>query len=476
MKTAQRIGANTLFLSSGKLLGDLCTFVFLVYFARAFGIPVLGKYAFAMSVGGFLSVFVSLGLNILLTREVSRDYGRNARYAGNLLVTQVVLAAVVWGVIALIAVLAGFDRETRAILLILGAYQVLYRLGQLPRAQFNAHEEMRYSGLLESYHKIVILALGAGAILLWRDPVLALAAYPLSAFSMVVLGLVLAARRYGRPDIGVDFRFIGHLLRQAAPFLLFLLLTQFHDRTGVILLTLIRGEHATGTYSAADRLLTTISTGLWFFGAALFPVTSRIAAGASEQVGKFHDRAMRIMVVTVLPLATVIYLLGDPLIPLIFGPQFVASAGVLEVLTWSLPFTALVVVLSNTLMSMNLQKPLVTMQGAVFAGYLATCLVLIPRYGASGLAWAKLGATAVLCAAYFRYASVAVHRTPLRHIALAPVAACAAAVLVDHLTAGAGPYGSAAAAIAVGAVLLVALGGVRRHDLEYLKRIVLGRS
>ncbi|MGR3319890.1 MAG: oligosaccharide flippase family protein, partial [Candidatus Anammoxibacter sp.] len=73
MKTERKIIKNTAFLTTGKVLGDLCTFFFLVYFARFFGKDILGKYAFAMSIGGLLTVLISLGLNTLMVREVSKD-------------------------------------------------------------------------------------------------------------------------------------------------------------------------------------------------------------------------------------------------------------------------------------------------------------------------------------------------------------------------------------------------------------------
>ena len=58
MKTEKRIFKNTLTLTLGKVFGDLATLMFLVYFARIFGISIFGQYAFAMSLGGFLSILV----------------------------------------------------------------------------------------------------------------------------------------------------------------------------------------------------------------------------------------------------------------------------------------------------------------------------------------------------------------------------------------------------------------------------------
>ena len=101
MKTGTRIFKNTLALTVGKGFGDLATFFFLVYFARIFGISIFGQYIFAMSLGGFLSALVNLGLNTLAVREISKDKNNDAKYIGNMLATQCVLAILSWSLIGI---------------------------------------------------------------------------------------------------------------------------------------------------------------------------------------------------------------------------------------------------------------------------------------------------------------------------------------------------------------------------------------
>jgi O-antigen/teichoic acid export membrane protein len=197
----KRILHNTLFLSTGKGVGDLLTFVFLIYFARYFGVDFMGKYGFAMALGGFLTVGVTLGMDTLLVREISKDKSKHLLYAGNFLVVQTLMAILIGSVIALIAFLSNWSRETQMAVVIIGAYHAFFKLSGLFGAQFRAHEEMQYSALLETTHKALILVLGMGAILLWKDPILALAAYPISGLVRCLLGLVLSGSRYGWPPL-----------------------------------------------------------------------------------------------------------------------------------------------------------------------------------------------------------------------------------------------------------------------------------
>ena len=168
MGPERRILANTAFLSSGKALGDLCSFFFLVSFARFFGADVLGEYAFAMSVGGLASVCIDCGLTTVLVREVSREPRRNAELGGTILAAQAVLAALVWAGIAFWAWLSDYAHDLKLIVVLIGGYHVLYELSLVFRAQFRAHEETQYSAFLEVFHRILILAGGSACMAIWK--------------------------------------------------------------------------------------------------------------------------------------------------------------------------------------------------------------------------------------------------------------------------------------------------------------------
>ena len=147
-----------------------------------------------------------------MVREVSRNKEQYAKFSGNLLAIQAVLAALIWVLIGLIAWSFNFAHDTKVILILIGGYHVFYRLFGLFGSIFMAYEQMQYPALLESAHKIAILFLGMLAIWVWDSPILALAAYPISGFAMVLLAFVLCITRYGWPDLSLDLPFIKNLI------------------------------------------------------------------------------------------------------------------------------------------------------------------------------------------------------------------------------------------------------------------------
>ena len=469
MQTGKRIFKNTLFLIVGKGFGDLATFLFLVYFARVFGISIFGQYALAMSLGGFLSILVSLGLNTLVIREISKDKNNDARYIGNMLATQCVLAILCWGLIGIFILLSNFDNDAGLIILIIGTYQVLYKLTELIHSRFKAHEDMEYSALLEIYHKIVILIFGSLCIILVKDPVITLLVYPVSAASMFLIGIIISNHKYGNPGFKINFSFIRELLSKAMPFLILTILVQFYDRIGIILLTTFQGDEATGIYAASDRFLIAIISGIGLFGSALFPVMSKFAHESRQKLTVTYERSVRIIMVTVLPTSTFLYLFSDQIILFVYGEAFSESASIFRILSWAILPIGLCVILANLLVAIDQQKNIAKTELLIFSGFLIACIILIPLYSYTGLAYAKLVTSSVLCLAFSWQLSKTFRQNLLVRTIKSPLIASLTTIFVFNLMSDQNLWLSFPIALLTCIITLFLTGGIKSHDLSYIK-------
>jgi O-antigen/teichoic acid export membrane protein len=470
MKTGTRIFKNTVALTIGKGLGDLASFFFLIYFARVFGISIFGQYIFAMSLGGFLSILVNLGLNTLAVREISKDKNNDKKYFGSMLATQSVFAIFSWCLIGIFVLLSNFDNNSRLIILIIGSYQILYMLTQLIQSRFQAHEDMEFSAYLEVFHKLFILGFGSMFIALWQNPVITLLVYPASALCMILIGFVISSHRYGRPDFDIEFSFIKELLSKALPFFILVMLFQFYDRVGIVLLTFFQGDEATGIYAASDRFLVPIITGLGMFASALFPVMSRFAQKSRQNLIVTYRRSVRIVMVIVLPTATFIYLLREQIIFFVYGAEFYRSASVLSILSWVILPVSLALILSRVLIALDQQSSLAKLQVFIYSGFLAACLILIPLYGFTGLALAKLLTSSILCLAYIYVLSKSIPQHSLIGNIKSPLIACLASIAVFHLMSGQSLWVTISSALLAYIITLFVTGGIKGHDLAYIKK------
>jgi O-antigen/teichoic acid export membrane protein len=69
----QTIAKNTFWLTVSNIGGRLLRAIVIIYAARLLGPHPYGVFTYAISLVAFLSVFVDLGLNSILTREVAKD-------------------------------------------------------------------------------------------------------------------------------------------------------------------------------------------------------------------------------------------------------------------------------------------------------------------------------------------------------------------------------------------------------------------
>jgi len=476
MKTERLILKNTLFLIVGKGVGDVCTLFFLIYFSRSFGADILGKYAFAMAVGGLLTVLINLGLNTLLVREVSKDNSKSRKYVGNLLVTQGILAAFIWVFIGLIAFAANFSTDTTIILFLIGTYHVFYKLTMLLYSGFRAHEEMQYPAFLEFYHKLFILILGGASIVIWKNAILTLTIYPLSALSMFILGFIIYVSRYGWPELTVDYGFVKSSLVKGLPFFVTIILAQFYNSIGIIFLTYLKGEGSAGIFLAADRLVVTIGAGLAMLGAVMFPVMSRLSIDSRSDLLKLYERAFRLMIIAVLPLSTMVYILSRPIIASIFGERFVESAFVLEILCWTMLFIGMKQIMFALLVVTKHEKEWLKMVTGVCIGYTVMSLVVIPEYGSVGLAYARLVTESLLFASAYLYISRIIGGVNIIKTAGPVLISCSLAIVVFYLMGNISVWLGIPSAFIVCVSGIVIFRGIQRHDVVFMKGILWGKE
>jgi O-antigen/teichoic acid export membrane protein len=129
---------------------------------------------------------------------------------------------------------------------------------------------------------------------------------------------------------------------------------------------------------------------------------------------------------------------------------------------------------SALLIAAHRQRALLWINAGSCAGFIALAAALIDRLGPHGLAWAQVAAWAGTAAAGVGYAWRSVGAAGFIRVARAPAAAAllcvAAARLMDGL-----PFWSVLPVIFLTyALVMAALKGIQRHDLAFLKTIVLG--
>ncbi len=390
MKAERLVLKNTVTLSIGKAIGDIAIFFFIIYFSRSFGRDTLGQYAFAMAAGGVMSIFVSLGFHTYIIREISKDNRLTAEFVGQLFLLRLVSAVSCWGIVWLATASIRALHEAQGILCIIVAYHLIDKLTGIFNAAFMAHEEMIYPMVLGMLERFIILSLGALGIYYSLSPVAILSVYPVSAVLVLTLSYIIFHVRYGQPVFRFDSRFVKKALRQASPFLVLMVMSQFYDRIGIIILTFLKGDGVTGIFMAGDRLLSTINGFSAVFAVALLPSANRLSVEKRNDLERLSDWASRLIFVLCFPIAVLVYIFSDTFILLAFGIDFMASAAILRIGCWSLVLMGFNQVLAITLIAFYRQDQLVFIRMAVYIGYFLLSVLMVWQFSYIGLACAKL--------------------------------------------------------------------------------------
>ena len=163
------------------------------------------------------------------------------------------------------------------------------------------------------------------------------------------------------------------------------------------MLTVIRGEHENGIYSAAQRL-----TEILFFvplaiSNAAAPALLRSHARGTGEYARRLERYLSIFLWIALAIALPVSLLAGRITSTLFGAGFHDSGPVLALHIWSLPGLFMGVAITNWFIAEERQGELMLRSVIGATLNVALNLVLIPAWGARG------AATATIVAQTFAY-------------------------------------------------------------------------
>jgi O-antigen/teichoic acid export membrane protein len=192
-------------------------------------------------------------------------------------------------------------------------------------------------------------------------------------------------------------------LGEAAPLGGSLLLMRVLINSDLILLGILSVPAVAGVYAAAAKVGFLIVVAMEVLWKALLPRLSRLAAGpAGERSPAYRARvqALFTLVMAVLvPVAVLAAARAPQLLDLLYGVRYAEAAPVFRILMGSYVLLALGWFLGGALLAVDRQRDGLRPQALAAGVAVAAHVLLIPRWGAPGAAWAMLAGHATLLGA-----------------------------------------------------------------------------
>ena len=385
-----RLSRNILALFSSNALGRVVNFIVYVLVARTLGPYSYGQLSLAFILFYTFQVISVAGLRTLLIREIASHKEDTARYVSSGFV--IILATSLLATVALLlfVIVMGYAPDTGRSVLIIGFALLPFALSALCEAVFQAWERMELIAYAQM--PLHVLRLGAAYFLLTNGYRLEPLLYVIAA-SYVLLALTEAFLLIKNFNVRLNFDlpFTRRLLRTTSTFLALDFVIALWTSLQILLLSRLTSEVQVGIYNSAAQLLMPLSLVFQSVVLSLFPSMTRTAQLNMGQAKRLMEQTLELLLVVALPAATGLFLLSDEILLALYGQEsFVLAAQVLRVLAALTVLWALTSALGQILLASSNER--VTLRivciNAVLA--LALGLVLIPRFGTVGAAYAAL--------------------------------------------------------------------------------------
>jgi O-antigen/teichoic acid export membrane protein len=403
MNQPRQILKNTIALTIarlGELVGGAILFF---YLARMLQVEGLGIYTTVMAVFQTVGFGCGVGFRSFIPRELPKDLSQTNRYlihAG--LVSLASALALLAGLDVLVPHL-GYLPQTRLGIYIISLAFIPTGLQVVLDATFVAHQKAEFIAVTMLFGilgrilgSLFLLHLGFGVTSL-------IIVYTAFSYLMLFVTIRFLMRRIVIPRWEFDWPFLLEMLRKLKVFVGLALLATLFSQVEVVILSLTWGETQVGFYSAALKLIIIWAMVPQSYLTAIFPVLTAAYQESREKAVSIQNRSLKYILATAFPLVAGIVVAADAIISQFYGPGFEASVWVLGSLAWCLPFFFCNQLLWRILVARDEQH--LALRGRLIAGVLQAFLALIltPRLGYQGAAWAFIGGSLAFAVYHLYY-------------------------------------------------------------------------
>ena len=430
---------NTSWLFGEKILRMVVGLFVGVWVARYLGPEQFGLFSYAQSFVGLFTAIATLGLDGIVVRELVKDESRRDELIGTAFWLKLMGAIAVLVVLAIAVSLTSNDAYTNALVFIIAGATVFQSFNVID-FYFQSKVLSRYV-VFANLIGLFVSTLVKIALILYEAPLIAFAWVVLFDSAVLALGYVYFYFRYSsqadhHPEqedshstppsrhsvppsrhsaplprhSALDAEShstlkIKHLkfnkstavslLKDSWPLILSGIAIMIYVKIDQVMIMEMLDAEAVGQYAAAVRI-----SEAWYFipmviASSLFPAIINAKKQSEElyyvRLQKFYSLMLWIAIAIALPMT----FLSDWVIHLLYGELYSQAGSVLMIHIWAGIFVFLGVASGKWLLSENLQifSTINTIIGAI--SNIVLNIILIPRFGIEGAAWATVVSYAI---------------------------------------------------------------------------------
>ena len=383
--TAQRVLRNSVSLVSMSFFTKGVRLLSMIIMVRFYDPPAFGRFALLVATTELFRVLADFGIDITITKWFLDPRRKREDLAGAAAVLKLVLAS--FAVIAVIVTsrILGHSGELFWGVVVASASYLLVSLGNLCRAEHQAHLTMRKL-IAPSFAVSVVYLVGFTAGVYFAAPLPGLMAIGVACDGLMLI--LLANRRLWPPVRKPSAALIWKILISSAPIGLLGVFVVAYARISTIILSELLGDVSVAQYSSALRLTEGVLVATGAFAASMLPILAeRFHHEEGRQaLEELISRYLRKFVAIALCVAIVLNLFSQEILGILFTGSYVVAHQALAVLSWSIVFASINMFFTNVLFAREEQKFVLWISAVNCCINIALSFYLIPRYGIVGAA------------------------------------------------------------------------------------------
>lgn len=389
------LAVNFTSILSANAFSRVISLVYIIMLSRYLGAADIGVYGTLFAYISFGNVIADFGINRMLVRDIARTPTSAQGYLDKVVSLRLILSAVSFMIWLAAIAWMGYSDERVLQLAPVALLSILpYSLGLTFDGVLRAWERMRpaataiiaYEASKLLFLLLIIQAHYQLTAVLW-SLVLSFVIY------VVWLGVILH-----RAGLHIRCRVLPRqwreLLPLSFPFALLGALEMMHGRLDQVLLkALVVDPAQAGYYFNAHRIMDVTLILPAAVSIVLVPRFARNLAAKARRVKTDYYKMLGVLAMVGSVVAMAVYWLGPWALRLVFGVAFAPAGPVLQILTISIFFFFLHYANVTFLIASDLQWKIFALSLIQVAINLVANLILIPRLGMYGSAWANVMST-----------------------------------------------------------------------------------
>ena len=357
---------------------------------RVLGEVEFGKFAFALLLGGIFETLMDFGLHQVTIRAVARDRSQARELLQHTLAIKLLWTIATLAALVATATLLRPQWDVRIACYLIGGSLIFRSYMLTIRGVLQGLEQFSWDSVVVLADRGLLLA--CGLVALWGGYGLRglTIAFVIARGAAFVLAALFTHVRLGGLGLRYDRDVWRDLHATALPFGFFLIVLNLYQYVDGVMLGYLRTDAETGLYAAAFKIYEGFTYGPLAISSVITPRLS--ALFLRDRPGHRRLSLAGIVGSTAMGAAVggVAFIVATPLLVFLFGPGFANATAPFRILCVGLPIVFAIWILHAIAISVDRERLLLRTGLIGLAVNVGLNLYVIPRYGASGAAFATV--------------------------------------------------------------------------------------